>query len=64
MTTIQETSPWTTITSLRMSMEDRIEMKEAEDNNNNHYNPTTNLFNHSNKETERMQVKDNTINLK
>ena len=32
MTTIQETRPWTTITSLRMSKEDRIELKEAKDN--------------------------------
>ena len=32
MTTIQETRPWTTITSLRMSNEDRIQMKEAKDN--------------------------------
>ena len=32
MTTIQETRPWTTITSLRMSQEDRIQMKEAKDN--------------------------------
>ena len=32
MTTIQETRPWTTITSLRKSKEDRIKMKEAKDN--------------------------------
>jgi hypothetical protein len=37
MTTIQETSPWTTITSLRMSKEDRIKMKEANDNTTSMY---------------------------
>ena len=40
------------------------ETKETEDNNINLYNPTTNLFNHNNKETERRQAKDNNINLK
>ena len=40
------------------------ERRETEANAINLYNHTTNLFNHNNKETERMQAKDNNINLK
>ena len=42
----------------------KVSNKETEDNNINNYNLTTNLCNHNNQEKQRMQAKDNTINLK